>query len=156
VEALRGGRHGQRLDPRYEDAIQVEPTTRLRCDVGNCRVSQERLDDSPQIGERSLEIREGSLRLSLDAIRQGIETRRHGGVQAADAGADGGREHVRCEVGTMSCDGKLVQEDGLRIDRDALEGGPGLPLLLTGDAGLEPGLLERLLNGAEVSIGLGP
>ena len=37
VQALRGTRGGQRLDPGYEDTIQVEPTTRLRCDVGSCR-----------------------------------------------------------------------------------------------------------------------
>src|SRR5262249_25149701 len=154
--ALRGTRGGQRLDPRYEDAVQGKPSTGFRREVGSRHASRERFDDSRQIRERGLQIRERSFRLSLDAIRHGIETRGYGGVQAADAGTERRREQGQCEVGTMPRDGKLVQKDGLRIDRHALEGGPGVPVPLTGDAGLEPSLLERLLNGAEGSIGLCP
>src|SRR5262245_4555529 len=142
VQALRGARGGQCLDPGDEPAIQREPGTRLRYDVGTCRGSRERLDDSGQIGERSLQIRERSVRLSLDAIRLGIETRGHGGVQAADASTEGRRKQGQWEFGTMPCDGELVQEDGLRIDRDALEGGPGVQVPFTGDVRLERRFLE--------------
>src|SRR5262249_57098062 len=105
VQALRGARGGQCLDPRYEDAIQREPGTRFRYDVESCRGARERLDDSGQIAERSLQIRERSVRLSLDAIRHGIETRRDGGVQAADASPEDEGEQGQGQGGAVPSDG---------------------------------------------------